>query len=66
MNNATRQKSKDILSIEIRKLISEILNVEEKLKAQKDSANNIAATTPTIGDNKNKRYEVKINNYGML
>ncbi|XP_072386923.1 calcyclin-binding protein [Diabrotica undecimpunctata] len=58
---ATRQKTKDILSIEIRKLVSEVVLLEEKVKTQNNPVNS-PIPSPSTGT-VNKRYEVKINNY---
>lgn len=55
----TRQKVKDILSIEQRKLIAEVTKLEEQYN------NSISASaTPTPGTR--KCYQVKLNNYGKL
>lgn len=57
---ATRQKVKDILSIEVRKLVSEVVKIEEQLKQQPAvSTNNPIQST-------NKHYEIKLNNYGKI
>ncbi|XP_018573684.1 calcyclin-binding protein [Anoplophora glabripennis] len=56
---ATRQKNKDILSIEIRKLTSEVINLEEQYKNQLAVPTNSANPTQST----NRRYEVKLNNY---
>ncbi|KAJ8985741.1 hypothetical protein NQ317_014394 [Molorchus minor] len=52
-----RQKTKDILSIEIRKLVQELQRLED---------NNRAGPTPSASNSvrtSNKRYKVKLNNY---
>ncbi|XP_056632216.1 calcyclin-binding protein [Diorhabda sublineata] len=58
-NQATRQKNKDILSIQIRKLISDVVNLEEKLKGE----NSYVPSTTQSAVSAIRRYEVKINNY---
>nr|XP_023014583.1 calcyclin-binding protein [Leptinotarsa decemlineata] len=58
---ATRQKIKGIISIEIQKLTSEVVKLEEKSKF--NSASKITPGSSTSLPNTNRRYEVKINNY---
>ncbi|CAH1119316.1 unnamed protein product [Phaedon cochleariae] len=60
--HSTRQKVKDILSIEIRKLISEIVRLEEEGRT-----NPVSADAPSISSktsNKVHGVQVKLNNYG--
>lgn len=56
-SQATRQKVKDILSIEIRKLVSQVVHLEEAAKIDKPA-------DKTVPDNPDRCYEVKLNNYG--
>jgi hypothetical protein len=54
---ATRHRVKDVLSLEARKLSSEIIKLQEQLNtASKTPTPNTAAPV--------KRYQVKLNNYG--
>jgi hypothetical protein len=54
---ATRHRVKDVLSLEARKLSSEIIKLQEQL--------NTASKTPTPTTAAPvKRYQVKLNNYG--
>lgn len=57
-----RQKVKDILSVEIRKLETEVTALKELPVSEKDSVHE----TPVISvpTSKPKCYEVKLNNYG--
>ncbi|KAJ8918031.1 hypothetical protein NQ315_011487 [Exocentrus adspersus] len=55
----TRQRNKDILSIELRKLVSEVVKLEEQRSQTTLPA---AASTNSLGAT-NKRYEIKLNNY---
>lgn len=59
---AIRQKNKDILSIEIRKLCSEIIKLEEQFKNQSSVPTTPLNNTPL--NPTSKRYEVKLTNYG--
>lgn len=58
---ATRQKTKDVLSIEIRRLVSEVVKLEE-LRAGASVVSNSTSSTNVPASS--KRYEVKLNNYG--
>lgn len=54
---ATRQKNKDMLSLEVRRLQTELTKLIEE--------NTVTSTRPTKTSNAvNKCYEVKLNNYG--
>lgn len=59
---AIRQKVKDILSIETHRLISDVVKLEERKKAdlpvRSESSSSITSLTST------KCYQVKLNNYG--
>ncbi|KAL3277028.1 hypothetical protein HHI36_012390 [Cryptolaemus montrouzieri] len=57
LKQAERQKVKDLLSIELRRLVSEHVKLEESLK-------NEIVTIPTKNVSTPKRYQTKINNYG--
>lgn len=57
MQTAQRQKVKDILSIEMRKLVTECTKIEESVKLEAPQC----APKKTIAEA--KHYEVKINNY---
>lgn len=60
LGTAERQKVKDILLVEIRKLETEITNLKElsdKLSVTETSATSVLSSKP-------KCYEVKLNNYG--
>ena len=58
LRQANRQKSKDVLSLEIRKLQTELAKLIEE--------NKISQTNPTnvVSNSSQKYYEVKLNNYG--
>lgn len=56
---ATRQRVKDILSLEGRRLITEIVKLEE---AQKDAS--ISTSAPLQSVASSRRYQIKLNNYG--
>lgn len=56
MKGAQRQKVKDILSIEVRKLVTECSKLEEVAKSDAPHCSKKTPTEP-------KHYEVKINNY---
>lgn len=58
LKQADRQRVKDILSIELRRLVSEHVKLVESLKIE----NTVVISTPIIQTN--KRYQVKLNNYG--
>lgn len=60
LSTAERQKVKDILSVEIRKLETEITNLKEL--SDKDSVNKTFVTS--VSSSKPKCYEAKLNNYG--
>ncbi|CAG9856603.1 unnamed protein product [Phyllotreta striolata] len=64
---ATRQKCKDILSIEIRKLVTEVVNMEEARKNTNGTAqtNNTPSNAPSSSSSAlpKKRYQEKISNY---
>ncbi|KYB24995.1 hypothetical protein TcasGA2_TC034904, partial [Tribolium castaneum] len=51
---ATRHKVKDFLSLEVRKISTEITKLQEQLNT---------TTVPTPVTSTNKRYRVKLNNY---
>lgn len=61
---ATRQKVKDILSIDIRRLVSDAVKLEEQAKVSSN------LTSPTDSNRNvpagNKCYQVKLNNYGNI
>ncbi|KAJ8962038.1 hypothetical protein NQ314_005820 [Rhamnusium bicolor] len=58
---ATRQKSKDILSIEIRKLVSDVLKLEEQMtnEASPPKVSSGSSTACSV----NKRYEIRLKDY---
>ncbi|CAH0559105.1 unnamed protein product [Brassicogethes aeneus] len=56
-NQSTRQKVKDILSIERRRLVSEVLKLEEQSKPESNKSN-VTTVKPAPG-----KYQVKVNNY---
>lgn len=59
---ATRQRVKDILYLEGRRLITEVIKLEE---AQRTAAAETASGTHHIQNAAGiKRYQVKLNNYG--
>lgn len=60
LSTAVRQKVKDVLSVEIRKLETEITTLKEL------SEKNSVLETPvnSVPTSKSKCYEVKLNNYG--
>lgn len=60
VSQTTRQKVKDILSIDLRKLITEVAKLEEQLK--------VAEVTSTAKPSvlSNRCYEVKLTNYGKI
>lgn len=63
MAQATRTKVKDMISIDCRKLVTEIIRIEEQLKKEQQST----ATTPTASapaaSTTSKRYQIRLNNY---
>lgn len=56
---ARRHKVKDILSLEVRKLVSEVVQLEEQIRTAGALQSTSNATVLT-----SKRYQVKLNNYG--
>ncbi|XP_044756619.1 calcyclin-binding protein-like [Coccinella septempunctata] len=56
LKQSDRQRVKDILSIELRRLVSEHVKLEDTLKNEK-----ITPSTPIISTD--RRYQVKLNNY---
>lgn len=56
---ATRHKVKDILSLEARRLVSDMVKLEEQIRNSNTPQNASSAAAVT-----NKRYQIKINNYG--
>ncbi|XP_014214376.1 calcyclin-binding protein [Copidosoma floridanum] len=58
LENATRQKSKDLISLEIRRLQSELINVQNPVELQ-DVEMKSAKGVPTG----KKCYDIKLNNY---
>lgn len=58
LENASRQKSKDILSIEIRKLQTELMTLQNQL-----STSDNKEPKPTTAKFNPKCYDVKLNNY---
>lgn len=60
LSTAERQKVKDILSVEIRKLETEITNLKDL--SDKESVTETSVTS--VPSSKPKCYEVKLNNYG--
>lgn len=61
-NHAIRQKVKDILSIEKRKLISEVVRLEQKEEKLEIAVDQLKPSVKTT----NIPYEVKLTNYGKL
>lgn len=57
-NVATRPKVKDIISIETRKLSSQLTKLEEQFKEQVDTTSSSLSTLST------NRYEINLKNYG--
>lgn len=60
---ATRQKVKDLLTIETRKLITELTKLEEQLK-NIEITDAASATTTKPPATTNRFYEIKLTNYG--
>ena len=58
LEHASRQKSKDILMLEIRRLQTEMINLEKKLSTNEETCVPKATSNTTI-----KCYTVKLNNY---
>lgn len=59
-SQATRQRVKDILSVEARRLITEVIKLEEAQRvAEAASSTQQVQTAPS-----NRHYQVKLNNYG--
>lgn len=58
-SQATRQKVKDLLSIEVRKLETEII----KLKDQSNETDTVQKSSTILPQN--RCYNVKLSNYGM-
>lgn len=65
LKQAKRKKVQDLLSLEIRKIETEVIALKE---SSKDAAPNEAASVPTTSASSapppKKRYQVKINGYG--
>lgn len=62
MQQAKRKKVQDILSLEIRKLETDISNIREaELKAAAEAA---PSTSTTTAAQHKKRYQIKLNGYG--
>lgn len=61
LENATRQKSKDLLSLEIRRLQSELIKLRES-ETPKDDAMKETTTKP-VSIGAPKCYDIKLNNY---
>lgn len=61
---ATRQKVKDILSIEERKLVSEVIRLEEQQKASFTAASQASSNGHVSTPTAKKHYQIKLNNYG--
>ncbi|CAG9130584.1 unnamed protein product [Plutella xylostella] len=59
---ATRKKVQDLLSLEVRKLETELINLQEAAKAS-SSTDAVAAPAPAAAAEA-KRYKVKLNGYG--
>lgn len=59
-SQAVRQRVKDILSLESRRLLTEVIRLEEAV--QKASETSQATNVPTAPVN--RHYQVKLNNYG--
>lgn len=57
---ATRQRVKDVISIEIRKFTSELIKIEDQLRQQVETPSNSSSTPAS-----NSRYEVTLKNYGI-
>ncbi|KAK9310696.1 hypothetical protein QLX08_000023 [Tetragonisca angustula] len=58
LRQANRQKSKDVLSLEIRKLQTELTKLIEENKISQINPTNV------VSNSSQKYYEVKLNNYG--
>lgn len=62
MQQAKRKKVQDLLSIEIRKIETEIINIRDaEQKAAAEAAPSTSSTTPA---QHYKRYQIKVNGYG--
>jgi calcyclin binding protein len=59
LDRASRQKSKDILGLEIRRLQTELINIQNQISTDNEQ---IKIRKSTI-DSNNKCYDVKLNNY---
>lgn len=59
LSQSTRQRSKDLLSIEIRKVQTEISRLQEE-------SGRSATVKPSPVSSQQKCYEVKLSNYGKL
>ncbi|XP_050347990.1 calcyclin-binding protein [Nymphalis io] len=61
LKQAKRKKVLDILSLEIRKLETELITLKE---SEKNEASMDVSPTPTTSTQSQKRYQIKLNGYG--
>ncbi|KAK9875127.1 hypothetical protein WA026_005920 [Henosepilachna vigintioctopunctata] len=62
LQQAKRQRVKDVLSIEVRKLASELIKLEDILRNETTVKTPLTSLQPSAV----KRYQVKLNNYGKF
>ena len=66
INQATRQRVKDLLSLDLRKLETEQIRLQEQIQKEAESSKASSSASSSIVSSSVRCYDVKIMNYGKL